>query len=128
MPVTAIAGSSFTVKVGAVAYTSQVTSGTITRTPNIVITTTLGPNKVTTQTDYLDEVSCDFLYDGSTGFYKALADAADSGDSLAVEIVGGSGKWTGTVLVSALSADFSAEDISACSASFQGTLTFAAAA
>ena len=126
MTVTHIAGSSFTVKVGASDYSAQVTAGTVDRTANVVKTKTLGPNTVATQTDKEDTVTCDFLYDSTTGFYKAVWDASEALTPLTVEIVGSGGKWTGSLSVSQLGAEFNAEDVSTCSATFEGSLTFAA--
>lgn len=126
MTVTHIAGSSFTVTVGTTDYSAQVTDGTIDRTANVVKTKTLGPNTVATQTDKEDSVSCSFLYDATTGFYKAVWDASEALTPLTVKIVGGAGTWTGSLSVSQLGAEFNAEDVSTCSATFEGSLTFAA--
>lgn len=127
MSVVHIAGATFTVTVGTTDYSAQVTSGSISRTANVVKTKTLGPNTVATQTDREDSVDCAFLYDGHTGFYKALHDATDTLTNLTVTIVGSDGKWTGSLAVSALSAEFNAEDVSTASATFEGLLSFAAA-
>lgn len=128
MSVTHLAGATFTVTVGSTDYSAQITSGSIARAANVVKTKTLGPNTVATQTDREDTVDCAFLYDGSTGFYKALNDATDSLSNLTVTITGGTGKWTGSLAVSALGAEFNAEDVSTASATFEGLLTFAAVA
>lgn len=126
MTVTHLAGSSFTVTVGTTDYSAQVTAGTVDRSANVVKTKTLGPNTVATQTDKEDTVTCDFLYDATTGFYKAVWDASEALTPLTVKITGGTGEWTGSLSVSQLGAEFNAEDVSTCSATFEGSLTFAA--
>jgi hypothetical protein len=127
MPVTHLAGAEFTVKIGATDYTAQITEGSIERTANVVKTKTLGPNTVATQTDREDSLSVSLLYDEESGLYKALHDATDSLSAVAVEIVGGGGKWTSSSMsVSSLSAQFNAEDVASCSATLEGLLAFAA--
>lgn len=126
MPVINLAGAKFTVKVATTDRSAQITSGSLNRTANVVRTKTLGPNTITTATDKQDDMSCDFLYDEAAGFYKALYDATESLSSIAVEIVGGTGKWTGDVYIESLGTEFAADGVATCSASMSGTLTFAA--
>jgi Phage tail tube protein len=128
MSVTHIAGAKFTVKAGATPtdYSAQVTDGSISRAANVTKTKTLGPNTVATQTDRDDTVTANFLFDESSGFYKALFDATESLASIAVEITSPGSKWTGTMAVSSLSTEFAAEGVSTCSATLEGLLAFAA--
>jgi hypothetical protein len=130
MSVTHIAGAKFTVKAGATPtdYSAQVTDGSISRSANVTKTKTLGPNTTTTQTDREDTITANFLYDEATGFYKALYDATEALANINVEIASPGGKWTGSVAVSALSTEFSAEGVSTCSATLEGLLVFAAVA
>lgn len=120
MPVTSFAGSVFTVKVGSTTYTAQITRGGVSTAPSKTKTKTLGPNTATTKTDVQDSATFDFLYDGDSGFYKALWDDAHDLDSagLTVEIHGGGGEWNGTMSVDDLGIEFPAEGETTCTASF----------
>ena len=117
---TVYAGSSLTVTVEGQAYTAIITRGGVDSSPNIITTKTLGPNKQTAQTDVEDTATFDFLYDGVTasGFYAALYAASRNGAALTVGIVGGGKTWDGEGIVTALSAEFDAENLSSCTASF----------
>lgn len=117
---TVYAGSSFTVTVESVAYTAIISRGGVDATPNIVTTKTLGPNKQTAQTDVEHTATFDFLYDGATssGFYAALWTASLTGALLTTTIAGGGKDWEGEAIVTALSAEFDAENLSSCTASF----------
>lgn len=114
---TVYAGSSFTVTVETVAYTAIISRGGVDAAPNIVTTKTLGPNKQTAQTDVEDTCTFDFLYDGA-GFYSALWTASRTGALLTVEVAGGGKDWTGEAIVTALSVEADAENLSSCTASF----------
>lgn len=95
MPATSIAGADFTVTAGAVAYSAQVTTGTVTTTSTITRTRTLGPDNAFTQTDLISAISLSFLYDEDTGAFDALNTVAVSGGAIAVTITGGGGTWSG---------------------------------
>ena len=123
------AGSSFTVTVETVAYTALITRGGSDRTPNDVETTTLGPVENTARTKVEDTATLDFLYDGASGFYDALYDAAGmAATPLTVVITGGGGEWTGEAICKGVSNEFPAEDFSTCQATFKfpAGLAFAA--
>lgn len=125
MPAIAISGKQFTVSVGAVDYSAQITTGSINKTADV--------ETIQTLTDVVDlskgaemTASCDFLYDGSAGFYEAMWDAI-GGTAVAIVVTGDTGEWTGSMLVTSLSDEFPADGASTCTAEFKGTLTFAAA-
>lgn len=126
MPVSSLAGASFTVSVGGQDRSAQITDGSIATSPTLERVRTLGPNVAYVSTDIESTSDVSFLYDEFSGFYKALDDAAQANTGLTCTIVGGSGTWTGTMYVSALSVDYAADGLSTCSASFQGSLTFQA--
>lgn len=125
MAVTTVTGASFTVTIGATAYTSQITDGTIVQTPTISRIKTLG-DVAYPQTDKESSASLNFLLDDETGLYGALNTASLTGASLSVSIVGGDIKWTGTMYVNGdLSVSYAADGVATCSASFVGALTVA---
>lgn len=124
MAVVTIAGSQFTVTVGATDYSSQVTGGTITHTPTITRTKTLGDMSYKLS-DAVHEVQADFLYDEETGFYGAINTAAVAGTALTVSIVGGDAKWTGSLYVTGNEVKFAADGVATASATFIGALTLA---
>lgn len=124
MAVVSITGSQFTFKIGTTDYTAQVTSGTITATPSIARTKTLSDTAFPL-VDLVHEVQCDFLYDDEVGFQGQLNTAAVAGTGLTTEIVGGDGKWSGTLYCTGLETKVSAADVAMSSASFVGSLTYA---
>jgi len=125
MAVVSITGAEFTVTVGATAYTDQVTSGTVTTTPTITRTKTLG-GVAFNQTDLNSAVSLEFLYDDNTGLFDALQTSIAAGTSIAVSIVGDTGTWTGSaVWIDSCEASFEAAGVATCTVSFTGDLTFA---
>jgi hypothetical protein len=125
MPAVGIAGSAFTVEVATVAYSDQVTTGTITTTPTITRTKTLGSVNYL-QTDLMSVVSIEFLYDDNTGLYDALQTAIAAGTNVALEVVGDTGAWTGSdMAIDACEVTFDATGVAMCSFSVQGSLTFA---
>lgn len=124
MTVKSIAGSQFTVSAGATDYSAQVLAGTITTTPSVSRRKTLGGTSYK-QTDIADAVTIDFLYDEEDGFYGAINTAARAGTSLAVVIVGGDAKWTGSLFCDGLEVKYEAEGEGEASASFVGALTLA---
>lgn len=125
MAVVSVAGAAFTVEVGAVAYTDQVTSGTITTSPNIVRTVTLGDVDFT-QTDLNSTVAIEFLYDENSGLYDALQTAIAAGTSVALEVASATGVWTGSaVFIESADISFEATGVASCSVSFTGSVTFA---
>lgn len=124
MPAIAITGKDFTVTVGSTDYSAQITTGSINKTASSETIQTLS-DSVTIPTGTEITASCDFLYDGASGFYKAMWDAI-GGSAVSVAIVGDDGEWTGSMIVTSLSDDFPADGASTCSAEFSGTLAFAA--
>ncbi len=126
MPTVSIAGADFTVTVGAVAYSAQVTTGTVTTTSTITRTRTLGPGNAFTQTDLISAVTLSFLYDEETGLFDALQTAADAGTGLAAVVAGGGGTWTGAAMyVESVDTTFDATGVATCSTSLTGELAFA---
>lgn len=126
MAITSIAGSAFTVTIGATAYTSQVVSGTISMQNNLTVTDTLDETAYTVSR-VKHEVSLEFLYDTETGLFGALYTAANAGTALTVSIVGGDAKWSGTscMYVSALEGGFETTGPATASCTLVGPLTFA---
>jgi len=125
MAVVSVAGAAFTVKVGAVQYEDQVTTGTVTTTPTIIRTKTLS-DVAFNQTDLNSTISLDFLYDENTGLYDALQTAIAAGTSVAMEVESAVGKWTSTAMwIDSCDVTFDAAGIATCTVSAQGTVTFA---
>jgi len=125
MPAVSVAGAAFTVTVASTAYTSQVTSGTITTTPTITRTKTLN-DVAFDQTDLNSTMSIEFLYDENTGLYDAVQTAIAAGTALAVEVQSASGTWTGSDMhVEGLDLSFDATGIATASLSLTGSVTFA---
>ena len=120
-----ISGAAFTVTVGAVEYSGQVTTGTATQTSTITRTRTLGPDDSFSQTDLIGAVTLSFLYDEEAGLYAALEGKAVDGTSVAVVITGAAGTWTGsTVYVESVDVTFDATGVATCTTSFTGQLGF----
>lgn len=124
MPATAITGSQFTFTYNAVAYSAQVTGGTITRETSITRIKTL-TDMAYKSTDDNCTLEVSWLYDEETGLVGALNTAQGSGAANAVAIVGGDAKWTGNMTVSSVSTEFTADGIATCSATLEGALTLA---
>jgi hypothetical protein len=124
MPVVSIAGSAFTVQVASTAYSAQVTSGTITQTSTITRTRTLGGGNAFTQTDLISALSVTFLFDGDSGMYNALENAATAGTSLAVTIDDGTNTtWSGAAMyVESVEVSYDATGVATATASLTGTL------
>ena len=124
MPVVSIAGSAFTVQVGATAYSAQVTSGTITQTSTITRTRTLGGGNAFTQTDLISALSVTFLFDGDSGMYNTLENAATAGTSLSVTIDDGTNTtWAGAAMyVESVEVSYDATGVATATASLTGTL------
>ena len=121
-----ISGADFTVTVGAVDYSGQITTGTATQTSTITRTRTLGPDDSFTQTDLIGAVTLSFLYDEEAGLYAALEGKAVDGTSVALVITGADGTWTGsTVYVESVDVTFDATGVATCTTSFTGQLAFA---
>ena len=124
MPATSIAGATFTVTIGAVDYSAQVTSGTVTSTSTITRTRTLDGNAFS-QTDLISGVSLSFLYDGNADAFAALQTVIDSGDGIAVVVDGGTGTWTGSgMFAESVETTFDATGVAMCSAELTGVLAF----
>jgi len=125
MAVVSVAGAAFTVEVGAVAYTDQVTTGTVTTSPVIVRTPTLGDVSFV-QTDLNSTISLDFLYDENTGLYDALQTAIAAGNDVAVEVASATGAWNGaSMMIESAEMSVDAAGVATCSVSFTGSVTFA---
>lgn len=125
MPAVSITGSQFTVTINSTARTDQVISGTITITPTVVRTKTLGSTAFD-QTDVNATAEIEFLYDESTGLYNALENAAQAGTSVSLSVVGGAGTWTGSaVYIEELAMEVAADGIATATVSFTGSITFA---
>ena len=124
MPVVSIAGSEFTVQVASVAYSAQVTSGTITQTSTITRTRTLGGGNAFTQTDLISALSVSFLFDHDSGLYNALENAATAGTSLAVIIDDGlNTAWNGAAMyVESVEVSYDATGVATATASLTGEL------
>ena len=125
MPAVSITGSQFTVTINSTARTDQVISGTITITPTVVRTKTLGSTAFD-QTDLNGSAEIEFLYDEDTGMYNALEAAAAAGSSVSLAVDGGAGTWTGSaVYIEELAMEVAADGVATCTATFTGTITFA---
>ena len=125
MPATSIAGATFTVTIGAVDYSAQVTSGTVTSTSTITRTRTLDGNAFS-QTDLISGISLSFLYDDNTGCFEALQTVVDSGSGISVVVDGGTGTWTGSgMYVESAETTFDATGVAMCTAALTGVLVFA---
>lgn len=124
MPAVGIAGADFVVEVGASTYSDQVTTGTITTTPTITRTKTLSSVNYV-QTDLMTAVSIEFLYDDNTGLYDALQTAIAAGSSVALEVTGSTGVWSGSdMAIDGCEVKFDAAGVATASFSAQGTMTF----
>jgi len=125
MAAVSVAGAAFTVQVGASQYEDQITTGTITTTPTIVRTKTLG-DVAFDQTDLNSTMSFEFLYDENSGLYDALQTAIAAGSSVAVTVESATGVWTGSAMyIESAETTFAADGVATCSASFTGSVTFA---
>ena len=127
MPAVSVAGAAFTVEFGspAVAYESQVTTGTVTTTPTIVRTKTLD-SVAFDQTDLNSTMAIEFLYDENSGLYDVIQTAIASASPIAVVVSSTTGSWTGSSM-SIESAEMTVEaaGIATCSVSLTGTVVFA---
>lgn len=125
MPAVQITGAQFTVSVGAVSYSAQVTSGTITTTPTVTRTKTLA-GVAFDQTDLNTTVKIEYLYDDNSGLYNAIETAITAGSSIAVSIHGATGVWTGSAMFpDSAEVKFDAAGVAMASVGFTGTVTFA---
>ena len=125
MPAISVAGAAFTVFVASVAYTDQITSGTVTTTPTIVRTKTLS-SVAFDQTDLNSTMSLEFLYDENTGLFDALQVAIAAATPVAVVVSSALGSWTSASMsIESAETTFAADGIATCSATFTGSVTFA---
>ena len=125
MAAVSVAGAAFTVEVATVAYSDQVTSGTITTTPTIVRTKTLG-DVAFDQTDLNSTMSIEFLYDENSGLYDALQVAIAGGLPVVVDVESAVGVWAGAAMhIESAEVTFAADGIATCSLSLTGTVSFA---
>lgn len=125
MPAVSVAGSAFTVTIGATAYSAQITKGTITLNNTVVRTKTLTDVAYAT-TDKDGSLSIEGIYDDETGLVGALQTAAAAGTSVNIVIVGGDTKWTGSAMyVESVDSAFDATGIATVSASFTGLMVLA---
>jgi len=125
---TAITGKRFTVQVGAIDGSAQITSGTVDEAASSETIQTLAGSAAVSQ-GIESTISAEFLFDGDQsggGFYAALRAALVSGNAAAVTIDGGGSEWDGMALVTSLSAEFPADGASTCSAELtvSGALDF----
>jgi hypothetical protein len=127
MSAVGVAGSQFTVTVGATAYTDQVTTGTITTSPTITRTKTMGSVNFS-QTDLDSTISIDFLYDGQSGMYETLYTAAAAGTSVGFVIAATgttAGVWTGSAMhLNSVDMKTDAAGVAMCTVQMQGTVTY----
>ncbi|MFZ9967475.1 MAG: hypothetical protein ACO3IN_10830 [Steroidobacteraceae bacterium] len=124
MAVVSVAGAAFTVDLGNNPVSDQITNGTITTSPTIVRTPTLGDISFV-QTDLNTTVSLEFLYDENTGVFDTLQTAIAAGNSVDLDIRSATGHWAGPVMyVESCEATFEATGVATCTASFTGTMTF----
>ena len=126
MAAVTVTGAAFTVGIGdpAVQYEDQVTSGTITTTPTIVRTKTLG-DVAFDQTDLNSTMSLEFLYDENTGLYEALQTAIAAGTAVEVTVDSALGEWAGASMhIESAEVTFAADGVATCSASFTGSVSF----
>lgn len=120
-----IAGSTFTVTVSSTAYTDQVTTGTITTSPTITRTKTLG-SIAYNQTDLDSTIALDFLYDGQSKMYETLYTSAAAGTSVSMTITAGAnGTWTGSAMyIDSVDMKTDAAGVAMCTVQMQGTVTY----
>ncbi len=124
MPATAITGAQFTATVNSVAYSAQVTNGSISRETSITRIKTLTDTAIK-NTDDNWTMELGFLYDEETGLYGIVNTAQGTGAQLTVAIVGGDAKWTGSMTVESCGVEFTADGIATCTVAMQGALTLA---
>ena len=125
MPAVSVAGAAFTVEVGYILYTDQITTGTVTTTPTIVRTKTLS-SVAFDQTDLNSTMSLEFLYDENTGLFDALQVAIATAAPVPVVVSSALGSWTGASMsIESAETTFAADGIATCSATFTGSVTFA---
>jgi hypothetical protein len=125
MPAVSVAGAAFTVEVGYILYTDQITTGTVTTTPTIVRTKTLS-SVAFDQTDLNSTMSLEFLYDENTGLFDALQVAIATAAPVPVVVSSALGAWTGASMsIESAETTFAADGIATCSATFTGTVVFA---
>jgi len=125
MAAVSVAGAAFTVELDTSAYEDQVTSGTVTTTPTITRTKPLS-SVAFDQTDLNSTISLEFLYDENSGMYDALQTAITGAATVAVEVAGASGTWTGaTMSVESCEMTVEAAGIATCSVTFTGDVSFA---
>lgn len=128
MATTAITGKQVTFTYATISGTAQITTAKVDETASSSTIQTLGGSVAVAQ-GIESKVSADFLYDGglpTAGFYAALKAAFDAGTAGALSIVADGGTWTGSAIVTSLSAEFPADNAATCSAEFtvSGTLPF----
>lgn len=125
MAAVGVAGSTFTVEVGATQYEDQVTTGTVTTTPTVTRTKTLGDVNFT-QTDLNSTISLNFLYDEDTGMYDALQTSATAGTSINIEVAStAGGTWTGAAMyIDSLDMSTDAANVAMCTVSLQGNVVY----
>ena len=125
MAAVGVAGSTFTVEVGATMYTDQVTTGTVTTTPTVTRTKTLGDVNFT-QTDLNSTIALNFLYDENTGVYDALQTSIAAGTGIAIEVATtAGGTWTGaSMFIDSLDMVTDAANVAMCTVSLQGNVTY----
>ena len=124
MPAVSVAGAAFTVELGNILYTSQITEGTINTDPTILRTKTLD-SVAYDQVDLIGNVSLNFLYDENTGMYEAIQTAIAAALSVQMSISSAVGVWASTAMfINAASVDFPADGIATCTVGLEGEITF----
>jgi hypothetical protein len=121
MAVTTVVGSACDFKIASTSYAAQVTSGTVTTSPNIARTKTL-TDTAYPKVDLVHEADLEFMYDEETGLAGALDVAAIAGTGLALTVKIGDSQFTGTMYVTSLAHTYSGDGVATTSASFIGTL------
>ena len=124
MAVTTVKGSACDFKISSTSYAAQVTSGTVTTSPNIARTKTL-TDTAFPLVDLVHEADLTFFYDEETGLAGALDTAAIAGTGLSLTIVIGDSKFAGTMYVTSHTVNYSGDGVAESSASFIGSLTLA---
>jgi hypothetical protein len=125
MAVISLTGAVFTVTIGATPYSAQVTEGTLTATPTIARTKTLG-DVAYPITDLVHTAKIAYLYDEEAGLHGALNTAGIAGTALTVTVASTGADFTGSMYVESLEMTFTADGVAMGAAELIGTLVLAA--
>lgn len=124
MSVTTVVGSSCTFKIGATAYSAQVTGYDIQGDSDVAGVKTL-TDKAYPKTDDNDSLNLSYMYDDESGLAGALWTAYKAGTSVSLEAQLGDSKYTGTMYVQSCGASVAADGPTTGTAAFIGSLTLA---